>query len=158
MLSNKTYDVLKWIAMYLLPAMGDVMQGFFRGIGKLNVSLFGTIFQISIRVALTYLLAGSLGLVSVSIATGTGWCLFLIILAVLYRREKPRVRLSGGFVCAGVFRGADKKRRERHFFRLHGKGESRRIEAAVSAGVGKTREEGQFRELSEVFGLPVHRA
>ena len=77
---------------YLLPAMGDVMQGFFRGIGKLNVSLFGTIFQISIRVALTYLLAGSLGLVSVSIATGTGWCLFLIILAVLYRREKPRVR------------------------------------------------------------------
>ncbi len=76
---------------YLLPAMGDVMQGFFRGIGKLNVSLFGTIFQISIRVALTYLLAGSLGLVSVSVATGTGWCLFLIILAFLYRREKPRV-------------------------------------------------------------------
>ena len=79
---------------YLLPAMGDVMQGFFRGIGKLNVSLLGTIFQISIRVALTYLLAGSLGLVSVSIATGTGWCLFLLILAFLYRREKPRVLRS----------------------------------------------------------------
>ena len=82
---------------YFLPAMGDVMQGFFRGIGKLNVSLFGTIFQISVRVSLTYLLAGMLGLVSVSIATGTGWCLFLIILAFLYRREKPRVwsSLSG---------------------------------------------------------------
>ena len=24
MLSNKTYDVLKWIAMYLLPAMGTL--------------------------------------------------------------------------------------------------------------------------------------
>ena len=86
---------------YLLPAMGDVMQGFFRGIGKLNVSLFGTIFQISIRVTLTYLLAGSLGLVSVSIATGTGWCLFLLALAFLYRREKPRVlrALSSAPTC-----------------------------------------------------------
>ena len=76
---------------YLMPAMGDMMQGFFRGIGKLNVSLFGTIFQISVRVGLTYLLADSLGIVSVCIATGTGWALFLLALALLYRREKPRV-------------------------------------------------------------------
>ena len=76
---------------YLLPAMGDTMQGFFRGIGKLNVSLYGTIFQISVRVGLTWLLAPTLGLASVGVATGAGWCLFLLGLGALYRREKPRV-------------------------------------------------------------------
>lgn len=76
---------------YIMPAMGDMMQGFFRGIGKLNVSLYGTVFQIAIRVSLTYLLAGSLGLISVCVATGTGWTAFLLVLAVLYRREKKKL-------------------------------------------------------------------
>ena len=55
------------------------------------MSLYGTVFQIANRVSLTYLLAGSLGLISVCVGSGRGWSAFLVVLEVLFRREKKKL-------------------------------------------------------------------
>ena len=52
----------------------------------------GTTMHISVRVALSYLLVGKLGLRAVALATGVGWtCLSVLQLTMLWRiRKKPR--------------------------------------------------------------------
>lgn len=48
------------------------MVGFFRGIGRVEVPVLGTILQISVRVVLSYLWIGDMGLKAVALATGIG--------------------------------------------------------------------------------------
>lgn len=59
---------------YLLTAICNAYQGLFRGLGRMNVSLYSTLIQIPIRVTLTYLLAPQMGLQGAALATGLGWC------------------------------------------------------------------------------------
>ncbi len=64
---------------YLWPGMTNGVQGFFRGIGKLRVTLAGTFLQTSVRVITTYLLAPSLGIVGIALACVLGWTLMLLL-------------------------------------------------------------------------------
>lgn len=67
-------DYLRQIALfYILCFTGNNFVGYFRGVGKVYVPLTATTLHISIRVALSYLLAGSMGLRAVAVATGVGW-------------------------------------------------------------------------------------
>jgi putative MATE family efflux protein len=63
---------------YVLSGFCNIFQGLFRGVGKLRITLIATTMQISIRVALSYILAPHLGITSVCYAIGVGW-VFMII-------------------------------------------------------------------------------
>ncbi|WP_442876720.1 MATE family efflux transporter [Eisenbergiella porci] len=63
---------------YLLPAFTNGLQGFFRGRGKMGITLAGTFIQTSLRVAVTYLTAPVLGIYGVTIACAVGWTAMLL--------------------------------------------------------------------------------
>ncbi|MBQ7954510.1 MAG: MATE family efflux transporter [Lachnospiraceae bacterium] len=64
---------------YLLPAMTNGVQGFFRGIGKLKLTLLGTSIQVSGRVIFTFILAPHLGIAGIAYACVIGWVCMLLV-------------------------------------------------------------------------------
>ncbi|MCI5648436.1 MAG: MATE family efflux transporter [Fusicatenibacter sp.] len=63
---------------YLWPAMTNVFQGFFRGVGKMYTTIIGTTIQISFRTLFTYLLAPRIGMVGITFACAIGWTVMLV--------------------------------------------------------------------------------
>lgn len=63
---------------YIICSCMYVLQGFFRGIGKLKVTIFATGSQIVIRVIIANLLAPSIGIDGVCYATAVGWIWMLL--------------------------------------------------------------------------------
>lgn len=67
---------LKIIAFfYLFCFTGGSFTGCYNGLGKMYITLAGTIFQITIRVIFSWCLFGRLQLSAVAVATGIGWIL-----------------------------------------------------------------------------------
>lgn len=64
---------------YLWPAMTNGVQGFFRGIGRLKLTLLGTFIQTSLRVVVTILLAKSLGISGIAYGCMVGWSVMLLV-------------------------------------------------------------------------------
>lgn len=62
---------------YFLPAMTNLCQGFFRGMGMMKVTLAATITQISIRVLVVLLGISGLGLRAVAFGSAAGWLVML---------------------------------------------------------------------------------
>ncbi len=75
---------------YILPCLTNGMQGYFRGAGKMTLSLLGSLTQISVRVAVTLLAAPRMGIPAVGLACVMGWSAMLLW-QVPYR-EKIRDR------------------------------------------------------------------
>ena len=71
-------------AFYLLPAMTNGFQGFYRGMGRLRITLLGTFVQTSLRVIGTVLLAPRLGLPGIAFACAVGWSAMLAFEVPLY--------------------------------------------------------------------------
>ena len=72
-------EYLSWMALfYLLPAMTNGMQGFFRGMGKMVTTMVGTFLQASVRTVCVYLLSPRFGIVGIAFACAIGWCAMLI--------------------------------------------------------------------------------
>ncbi len=63
---------------YFLPGMTNCVQGFFRGMGKLKVTLCGTIIQTGVRVITTYAIAQTMGIRGIAYACAIGWTLMLV--------------------------------------------------------------------------------
>ena len=83
---------LRWVSVfYTLCFIGSSYVGLYRGIGWVSVPVIGSTLQITIRVILSYALAGSLELVGVAVATGIGWSAIVLYQTLLFR---ARVRLS----------------------------------------------------------------
>jgi len=80
---------------YLWPAMTNCVQGFFRGMGKLKITLCGTFIQTSIRVLATYLLAPSMGIRGIAFACAAGWTMMLVWEIPLCIREISRITSPG---------------------------------------------------------------
>lgn len=78
---------------YLLPACTNGLQGYFRGLGDMKITLAGTFTQISVRVLFVYLLVPRMGLAAVAWASLAGW-ICMLLLEVPYLRSK-RVRGIG---------------------------------------------------------------
>lgn len=72
---------------YLWPAMTNGVQGFFRGIGRLKITLLGTFIQTSIRVIVTVLLAPVMGIRGIAFACVAGWSLMLLVEVPLCVKE-----------------------------------------------------------------------
>jgi putative MATE family efflux protein len=63
---------------YFLPAATNGIQGFFRGLGSMKVTLISTTIQIIFRVGFSYLLAPSFGISGIAWACFAGWIVMLI--------------------------------------------------------------------------------
>lgn len=69
-------DYLKLVALfYTLCFTGNTFAGYFNGIGKVSVPFLGATSHIALRVVLSWLLVGKMGLPAVALATGLGWVL-----------------------------------------------------------------------------------
>ena len=73
---------------YVLCFTGSTYVGFFRGIGRVEVPVIGTIVQISVRVVLSYLLIGVMGLKAIALATGIGWVAIVVYQTITYKKCK----------------------------------------------------------------------
>ena len=71
---------------YWLPALTNGIQGFFRGMKHMKVTLFLTLTQISVRVLVTWLVIGRLGITGIAYACAAGWVAMLVVAAVYFRR------------------------------------------------------------------------
>ncbi len=72
---------------YWLPAVTNGMQGFFRGVKHMKVTIALTCVQISFRVLVTWLLIGKLGITGIAYACATGWIAMLVVGTVYFRRK-----------------------------------------------------------------------
>lgn len=62
---------------YLLPSWTNGIQGYFRGMSDLRVTLISTFLQIAGRVVFSYLLAPRLGIVGIALSCLAGWIIML---------------------------------------------------------------------------------
>ena len=74
------------VFFYWLPALTNGIQGFFRGMKHMKVTLFLTLTQISVRVLVTWLVIGRLGITGIAYACAAGWVAMLIVAAAYFRR------------------------------------------------------------------------
>ena len=75
---------------YFLCFTGSSFVGFFRGIGRVEVPVIGTILQISIRVVMSYILIGFMGLKAMALPTGIGWTAIVVYQIITYKKYKYR--------------------------------------------------------------------
>lgn len=62
---------------YILPSFTNGIQGFFRGMGNMKITLISTLIQISFRTLFVYLLVNRIGIVSVAYSSLIGWIIML---------------------------------------------------------------------------------
>ncbi|MDD3224228.1 MAG: MATE family efflux transporter [Clostridium sp.] len=75
---NLGVTYLKMMAFfYLMPSYTNGIQGYFRGMGDLKVTLRSTFVQIVGRVVFSYLLAPKLGIVGIALSCFGGWVVML---------------------------------------------------------------------------------
>lgn len=70
--------------LYFLPAMTNGVQGFYRGMGFMSMTLLGTCIQAGMRVVFTYLLTPTLGILGIPVASMVGWLLMLAVQVPYY--------------------------------------------------------------------------
>ncbi len=70
---------------YWMPGLTNGIQGFFRGMKHMRITLVLTIVQISVRVLVTRLLIGSLGIEGIAFACAAGWAAMLVAAAAYCR-------------------------------------------------------------------------
>lgn len=63
---------------YLLPALTNGFQGFYRGMGKMTTTLIGTCLQAGLRAAGAAVLAPRMGLPGIAWSCAFGWCIMLL--------------------------------------------------------------------------------
>ena len=76
---------------YIYPALTNCMQGFFRGMGRMGITIVLTGIQITLRTVSTYVLAPRMGIRGIAVACAVGWSCMLIAAAVHYFRVKREV-------------------------------------------------------------------
>jgi len=81
--------IIPMASVYFLTGITNTFQGYYRGIGKLMITLFATVVQIPIRVVITYLLLGRFGIQAVAIGTAIGWVFMILYQVITYRRAEP---------------------------------------------------------------------
>jgi putative MATE family efflux protein len=75
---NAGNDYLKiMVFLYLLPAITNVVQGYFRGLGKMKITLNATFTQMLGRVTAAYFLTPYFGIKGIALACLVGWICML---------------------------------------------------------------------------------
>lgn len=76
--------------LYGMPALSNGIQGFFRGCGRMRVTLLSTCIQVFFRVIGTYLFAPRMGIVGVALACAIGWTFMMAFEYGYYLWSKAR--------------------------------------------------------------------
>ena len=63
--------------IYTMPAVTNGLQGYFRGMGLMKVTLMSTALQIATRVIASYILAPMFGIQGIALSCGIGWIAML---------------------------------------------------------------------------------
>ena len=88
-------DYLKLVALfYTLCFTGNTFAGYFNGIGKVSVPFLGATSHIALRVVLSWLLVGKMGLPAVALATGLGWVLVNALWTVIKWGMERKVKMQ----------------------------------------------------------------
>ena len=64
---------------YLMPAATNGIQGFFRGLGRLRLTMLASLLQVVLRVVLSYFLIPVWGMYGICVAVASGWVLLVLI-------------------------------------------------------------------------------
>lgn len=84
-------EYMKAVALfYTLCFTGCTFAGYFDGIGRVSVPFIGATSHIALRVVLSWLLVGKMGLPAVAYATGIGWILVNIMWTLIKRSADRR--------------------------------------------------------------------
>lgn len=75
--------------IYIFSCLGESIQGFFRGIGRLRLTMIASLLQIVLRVVLSSLLIPRWGIPGICVSVATGWCL-LVLIEGTYSLKKAR--------------------------------------------------------------------
>lgn len=70
---------------YVFCFIGSTFVGFYKGIGMVQVPVYGTCVQMTFRILLSWLLLDRLGLPAVALGTGIGWMAINIYQSLLFR-------------------------------------------------------------------------
>lgn len=65
--------------IYLFAFLGEVIQGYFRGIGRLRLTMVASLLQVLLRVLLSWLLIPLWGIYGICAAVAAGWVLLVLI-------------------------------------------------------------------------------
>ena len=65
--------------LYVFAYLGEVIQGFFRGLGQLRLTMVASLLQVLLRVVLSYLLIPVWGIYGICAAVAAGWVLLVAI-------------------------------------------------------------------------------
>ncbi len=86
---TQAQEYIKTVALfYVLCFTGNAFAGYFDGIGKMRVSMFGSLGHIAMRIVLSWLLIARMGLSAVALATGIGWTAVNVFWLVKYLRSQ----------------------------------------------------------------------
>ena len=82
---------------YILPAFTNGFQGYYRGMGRMTMTLLGTFTQTALRVIFTCLLAPRYGIYGIAYACAIGWSVMLLIEVPAYflTRRRDLARMEG---------------------------------------------------------------
>ena len=65
--------------LYTFAFLGEIIQSFFRGLGRLRLTMIASLLQVVIRVILSYLLVPRWGITGICVSVVTGWILLNLI-------------------------------------------------------------------------------
>lgn len=77
--------------IYIFSCSGEMLQGFFRGIGKLKVCMIASAAQVCLRVILSYILVPKLGIYGICISVGTGWFLLTVFEGIFALKNSKHI-------------------------------------------------------------------
>lgn len=84
---------MKIIAVfYTFCFTGNTFAGYFDGIGRVSVLFIGATSHIALRVVLSWLLIGEMGLPAVAVATGIGWVSINALWTLIRQRQMQKVK------------------------------------------------------------------
>lgn len=88
-------DYLSIMALfYIFPAFTNGIQGFFRGMGKMKVTLLCTFIQTSFRVIFTFILVPVYGIRGIAYSCAIGWTMMLLYEVPYYFHAKKKLGLT----------------------------------------------------------------
>lgn len=79
--------------LYIMPAFTNWIQGYFRGMGKMDVTFYSTTIQMVFRVLFVYLLIPVMGFNGIAYSCGLGWVAMLLYEVPVYLRFQKKKRL-----------------------------------------------------------------
>ena len=65
--------------LYIFSCSGEMIQGYFRGVGKLKITMIASVGQVTLRVILSAILISRMGIHGICASVGVGWILLTLI-------------------------------------------------------------------------------